>query len=81
VPLWSISVAFNPNSGLGSVVVFATTIFALWMGVTNGAAAIVIVQAGIFAEASRQLVKCAVELYILLLQLMFFSQGCCSTRA
>ncbi|KAJ6621075.1 pleiotropic drug resistance ABC transporter [Mycena sp. CBHHK59/15] len=42
---------------LGSVVVFATTIFALWMGVTNGAAAIVIVQAGIFAEASRQLVN------------------------
>ncbi|KAF7347593.1 P-loop containing nucleoside triphosphate hydrolase protein [Mycena venus] len=47
---------------LGSVVVFATTIFALWMGVTNGAAAIVIVQAGIFAEASRQLVKVAAQL-------------------
>ncbi|KAJ6575411.1 pleiotropic drug resistance ABC transporter [Mycena capillaripes] len=47
---------------LGSVVVFATTLFALWMGVTNGAAAIVIVQAGIFAEASRQLVKVAAQL-------------------
>lgn len=45
------------SSGLGSVVVFATTIFALWKGVTNGSAAIVIVQAGIFAEASRQFVK------------------------
>ncbi|KAF9469518.1 pleiotropic drug resistance ABC transporter [Collybia nuda] len=42
---------------LGSVVVFSTTIFALWKGVTNGSTAIVIVQAGIFAEASRQLVK------------------------
>ncbi|KAJ7161288.1 P-loop containing nucleoside triphosphate hydrolase protein [Mycena crocata] len=47
---------------LGSVVVFATTLFALWMGVTNGAAAIVIVQAGIFAEASRQLVRVAAQL-------------------
>ncbi|KAJ7459165.1 P-loop containing nucleoside triphosphate hydrolase protein [Mycena galericulata] len=47
---------------LGSVVVFATTIFALWMGVGNGAAAIVIVQAGIFAEASRQLVRVVAQL-------------------
>jgi hypothetical protein len=31
--------------------------FALWKGVTNGSAAIVIVQAGIFAEASRQVVR------------------------
>jgi len=31
--------------------------FALWSDVTNGLAAVVIVQAGIFAEASRQLVK------------------------
>ena len=31
--------------------------FALWSGVTNGLAAIAIVQAGIFAEASRQLVR------------------------
>ncbi|KAF8665348.1 hypothetical protein AX16_000367 [Volvariella volvacea WC 439] len=47
---------------LGSVVVFAATIFALWRGVADGSAAIVIVQAGIFAEASRQLVKVAAQL-------------------
>ncbi|KAF7311117.1 P-loop containing nucleoside triphosphate hydrolase protein [Mycena chlorophos] len=47
---------------LGSLVVFATTIFALWARVTNGLAAIVIVQAGIFAEASRQLVRVAAQL-------------------
>jgi hypothetical protein len=43
--------------GLGSVVVFLATMFALWKGITNGSTAIVIVQAGIFAEASRELVK------------------------
>ncbi|KAG6873222.1 hypothetical protein C0995_001576 [Termitomyces sp. Mi166 len=42
---------------LGSVVVFTATMLALWSEVTNGSTAIVIVQAGIFAEASRQLVK------------------------
>ncbi|KAJ7070796.1 P-loop containing nucleoside triphosphate hydrolase protein [Mycena amicta] len=47
---------------LGSLVVFATTIFALWARVSNGLAAIVIVQAGIFAEASRQLVRVAAQL-------------------
>ncbi|KIY73590.1 P-loop containing nucleoside triphosphate hydrolase protein [Cylindrobasidium torrendii FP15055 ss-10] len=47
---------------LGSVVVFATTLFALWTGVQSGSAAIVIVQSGIFAEASRQLVKVAAQL-------------------
>ncbi|KAH7930921.1 pleiotropic drug resistance ABC transporter [Leucogyrophana mollusca] len=47
---------------LGSVVVYATTLFALWQGVTNGSAAIVIVQAGIFAEASRQLVRVLAQL-------------------
>ncbi|KAF8921944.1 pleiotropic drug resistance ABC transporter [Mucidula mucida] len=47
---------------LGSVVVYATTVFALWMGVQSGAAAIVIVQSGIFAEASRQLVRVAAQL-------------------
>ncbi|KAF7319859.1 P-loop containing nucleoside triphosphate hydrolase protein [Mycena kentingensis (nom. inval.)] len=47
---------------LGSLVVFATTIFALWAGVSNGMAAIVIVQAGIFAEASRKLVTVAAQL-------------------
>jgi hypothetical protein len=46
-------------TGLGSVVVFTATMFALWEGVKDGSAAIVIVQAGIFAEASRQLVKSA----------------------
>jgi ABC-type multidrug transport system fused ATPase/permease subunit len=38
------------------VVFFATT-FALFANVSNGLAAIVIVQSGIFAEASRQLVR------------------------
>ncbi|KAL0951622.1 hypothetical protein HGRIS_008303 [Hohenbuehelia grisea] len=47
---------------LGSIVVFATTIFALWAEVSDGSAAIVIVQAGIFADASRQLVKVAAQL-------------------
>ena len=36
--------------------------FALWQGVADGSAAIVIVQAGIFADASRQLVKVAAQL-------------------
>jgi ABC-type multidrug transport system fused ATPase/permease subunit len=44
-------------TGLGSVIVFAATLFALREGVTDGSTAIVIVQAGIFSEASRQLVK------------------------
>lgn len=48
--------------GLGSVVVLAATLFALWQGVTDGFAAIVIVQAGIFADASRQLVRVAAQL-------------------
>jgi len=47
----------EPSSGLGSVVVFLTTMFTLWKGVSDGSTAIAIVQAGIFAEASRQLVK------------------------
>ncbi|KAI0671861.1 P-loop containing nucleoside triphosphate hydrolase protein [Trametes maxima] len=42
---------------LGSVVVFLTTLFALWSGVSSGYAALVIVQAGVFANASRQLVR------------------------
>ncbi|KAI0749685.1 P-loop containing nucleoside triphosphate hydrolase protein [Daedaleopsis nitida] len=42
---------------LGSVVVYMTTLFALWTSVSSGYAAIVIVQAGVFADASRQLVK------------------------
>ena len=47
----------NTTSGLGSVVVLTSTMFALWSGVSDGLAAIVIVQAGIFADASRQLVR------------------------
>lgn len=43
--------------GLGSIVVFMTTIFALWSGIGDGLAALVIIQAESFAEASRQLVK------------------------
>ncbi|KAG7099723.1 hypothetical protein E1B28_001540 [Marasmius oreades] len=46
---------------LGSVVVYATTLFSLWMNVNDGFAAIVIVQAGIFADASRQLVRVAAQ--------------------
>jgi len=42
---------------LGSIVVFLTTLFALLSGVPEGLAAVVIVQSGIFAEASRQLVR------------------------
>lgn len=44
-------------TGLGSVVVFLSTLFALRSSVSSGMAAIVIVQAGEFAEASRQLVR------------------------
>ncbi|KAJ3833131.1 P-loop containing nucleoside triphosphate hydrolase protein [Lentinula raphanica] len=47
---------------LGSVIVLLSTLFALWMGVQDGSTAIVIVQAGIFAEASRQLVRVAAQL-------------------
>ena len=42
---------------LGSVVVFLTTLFALYKGVSDGLTAVLIVQAGVFADASRQLVK------------------------
>lgn len=42
--------------------VLLTTLFALWKDVSDGLAAIVIVQAGIFAEASRQLVRVAAQL-------------------
>lgn len=44
-------------TGLGSVVVMLGTLFALLSGVQAGIAAVVIVQAGVFAEASRQLVR------------------------
>ena len=48
--------------GLGSLVVFAATMFALWQGVADGTAAIIFVQASIFADASRELVKVAAQL-------------------
>jgi hypothetical protein len=47
----------EPCSGLGSVVVYLATLFGLWKGVSDGSMAIAIVQAGIFADASRQVVK------------------------
>ncbi|KAJ3988444.1 P-loop containing nucleoside triphosphate hydrolase protein [Lentinula detonsa] len=47
---------------LGSVIVLLSTLFALWMGIPDGSTAIVIVQAGVFAEASRQLVRVAAQL-------------------
>ncbi|PCH42091.1 pleiotropic drug resistance ABC transporter [Wolfiporia cocos MD-104 SS10] len=47
---------------LGSVVVFLTTLFALWGSVSSGFAALVIVQAGVFAEASRMLVRVLAQL-------------------
>ncbi|EIW86976.1 pleiotropic drug resistance ABC transporter [Coniophora puteana RWD-64-598 SS2] len=47
---------------LGSTVVYLATVFSLWQGVTNGSAAVVIVQAGIFAEASRVLVRVLAQL-------------------
>ncbi|TFK56635.1 pleiotropic drug resistance ABC transporter [Heliocybe sulcata] len=46
---------------LGSVVVFMTTLFALWSNISDGFAALVIVQAGVFAEASRVLVRVAAQ--------------------
>ncbi|THH32259.1 hypothetical protein EUX98_g1936 [Antrodiella citrinella] len=47
---------------LGSVIVFLSTIFALQSGVKDSLAALVIVQAGVFAEASRQLVRVLAQL-------------------
>ncbi|KAH8100998.1 P-loop containing nucleoside triphosphate hydrolase protein [Cristinia sonorae] len=47
---------------LGSVIVFISTAFALMNGVNDGLAALVIVQAGVFAEASRQLVRVLAQL-------------------
>ncbi|KAF8609489.1 P-loop containing nucleoside triphosphate hydrolase protein [Ceratobasidium sp. AG-I] len=47
---------------LGSVVVMLGTLFALLSRVQAGTAAVVIVQAGVFAEASRQLVRVFAQL-------------------
>ena len=49
--------------GLGSVVVFVTSAFAIWSGASDGFTALVIVQAGVFAEASRQLVSVGAQVY------------------
>jgi ABC-type multidrug transport system fused ATPase/permease subunit len=46
---------------LGSLVVFTTSIFALWAGVSDGYAALVFVQAQAFADATRQLVRVAAQ--------------------
>ncbi|KAG8905564.1 hypothetical protein FRB99_008669 [Tulasnella sp. 403] len=47
---------------LGSIIVYLTTLFALWTEVSEGLAAVVIVNAGMFAEASRQLVQVFAQL-------------------
>ncbi|KAG2046102.1 hypothetical protein BDR06DRAFT_977728 [Suillus hirtellus] len=47
---------------LGSVFVYPTTLFALSQGVSNAPSAIIIVQAGTFAEASRELVRVLAQL-------------------
>ncbi|KAG8934657.1 hypothetical protein FRC02_009484 [Tulasnella sp. 418] len=47
---------------LGSIIVYFTTLFALYGGVSEGMAALVIVNAGVFAEASRQLVRVFAQL-------------------
>lgn len=48
--------------GLGSLVVVTATVFALWRGLSAGDAAVVITQAGLFADASRHLVSVAAQL-------------------
>ncbi|KIO19698.1 hypothetical protein M407DRAFT_82489 [Tulasnella calospora MUT 4182] len=47
---------------LGSIIVYLTTLFALWTHVPEGMTALVIVNAGIFAEASRRLVRVFAQL-------------------
>ncbi|KAF9567761.1 pleiotropic drug resistance ABC transporter [Agrocybe pediades] len=47
---------------LGSVVVFTATMFALWQGVSNGTAAVIIAQAADFSSSSRNLVRVAAQL-------------------
>ena len=42
---------------LGFIIMFLTTLFVLYSGIQEGFAAIAIIQATMFAEASRQLVK------------------------
>lgn len=58
VPPSSQITSLNPFfKGLGSIVVLFATTFALLANISNGLAAIVIVQSAVFAEASRQLVR------------------------
>jgi len=66
---------------IGAIVVFLTTLFAVFRGVSDGFTAVVIVQAGIFAEASRQLVKFVFyfsEIFPMLI-LFLAEKGPCST--
>ena len=44
-------------AGLGACIVFLVTVFTLYSGSIGGIAAVVIMQAGIFVDASRQLVR------------------------
>ncbi|KAG9127282.1 hypothetical protein FRC07_015040 [Ceratobasidium sp. 392] len=59
---WKYQESFYKKACLGSVVVMLGTLFALLSGVQAGTAAVVIVQAGVFAEASRQLVRVFAQL-------------------
>ena len=53
---------FNFILGLGSLVTFMATVFALRQGVADGTAAIIFMQASVFANASRQLVRVSAQL-------------------
>ena len=57
--------------------VFMTTLFALWSGIGDGLAALVIVQAETFAEASRQLVR-SVLVFIVVTRLTYETGLGCS---
>ena len=48
---------FNLASGLGSVVVFISTVTSIWSGTSNALVAVVIVQAGSFVSACRSIVR------------------------
>lgn len=62
------------------MVVFMTTIFALWSGIGDGLAALVIVQAEMFASASRELVKSVISYFKCSRILKFGIQGVGSIR-
>ena len=59
---FNLGISLKYGTGLGSVVVLAATLFALWSGVTDGSTAVVIFQAGRFADATRALIKVAAQL-------------------